>query len=87
MRALAREFDADPRTWLVASGVPADVNAIARGFGVVAITGKSGFREQHTTFVYALDASGTLVKTTMASSDLADAMVDTLAPRRVAVVR
>jgi len=81
MRAIARTFGADPHTWLVASGRPADVNAIAHAFGVVAIAGKSGYREQHTTFVYELDAAGTLVKTTMASSDLADEMVDTLAGR------
>lgn len=87
MRAMARRFGADARTWLVASGTPANVNTVARGFGVVAIVGKSGFREQHTTFVYELDAAGTLVKTTMASSDLADTMVDALASGRVAVSR
>ena len=87
MRALARQFGADARTWLVASGTPANVNAVARAFGVVAIVGKSGFREQHTTFVYELDASGALVKTTMASSDLADTMVDALAAGRVAVAQ
>ena len=73
--------------WLVAGGRPADVNAVARAFGVVAITGKSGFREQHTTFVYVLDADGRLVKTMLASSDLADTMVDELAGRRVAVTQ
>jgi cytochrome oxidase Cu insertion factor (SCO1/SenC/PrrC family) len=87
MRAMAQRFGADARTWLVASGAPANVNAVAQEFGVVAIVGKSGFREQHTTFVYELDASGTLVKTTMASSDLADTMVDALAVARVAVAR
>jgi protein SCO1/2 len=87
MRAMAREFGADPHTWLVASGAPADVNAVARAFGVVAIAGKGGYREQHTTFVYELDASGTLVKTTMASSGLADALVQTLAGAQVAVTR
>jgi cytochrome oxidase Cu insertion factor (SCO1/SenC/PrrC family) len=71
----------------VASGTPANVNAVAREFGVIAIAGKSGYREEHTTFVYELDASGTLVKTTMASSDLADGMVGALAGRRVAVTR
>jgi protein SCO1/2 len=87
MRAMARQFGADARTWLVASGTPANVNAIARAFGVVAIAGKSGYREEHTTFVYELDASGTLVKTTMASSDLADTMVDALASGRIAVAQ
>jgi protein SCO1/2 len=87
MRAMARQFGADARTWLVASGTPPNVNAVAREFGVVAIAGKSGYREEHTTFVYELDASGTLVKTTMASSDLADTMVDALAGGRVAVAR
>jgi cytochrome oxidase Cu insertion factor (SCO1/SenC/PrrC family) len=87
MRAMAHRFGADARTWLVASGTPANVNAVARAFGVVAIVGKSGFRERHTTFVYELEASGTLVKTTMASSDLADTMVEALAGGRMAAVR
>jgi protein SCO1 len=87
MRALARTFHADPRTWLVASGTPANVNAVARAFGVVAITGKSGYREEHTTFVYELDSAGKLVKTTMASSDLADTLVETLGGSQVAVTR
>jgi protein SCO1 len=87
MRAIARRFDADPRTWLVASGTPANVNAVVNAFGVEAIVGKSGYREQHTTFVYELDAYGTLVKTTMASSDLADTMVGALAGGRLAVAR
>jgi protein SCO1 len=85
MRAMARTFGADPHTWLVASGRPADVNGVARAFGVVAIAGKSGYREQHTTFVYELDPTGKLVKTTMASSDLADTLVQTLSVPQVAV--
>jgi protein SCO1 len=84
MRAMAREFGADPRTWLVADGAPANVNAIARAFGVVAIAGKSGYRERHTTYVYVLDASGRLAKTMLASTDLAEDMVAELAPRTVA---
>jgi protein SCO1/2 len=85
MRAMAREFGADPHTWLVAGGTPANVNVIARAFGVVAIAGPSGYREAHSTFVYELDASGRLVKTRLASSNLADTIAGDLAAPRLAV--
>jgi protein SCO1/2 len=76
MRALAKRFDANPRYWLVASGRPNDVDTILRNFGVIAKTGKSGYREQHTTFVYAFDSNGKLEKTMLASSGLTDDIVD-----------
>jgi protein SCO1 len=76
MRALARRFAADPRYWLVASGRPADVDAVLNAFGVVARLGKSGYREEHSTFVYVLDSSGKLSKTMLASTGLTGDIVD-----------
>jgi cytochrome oxidase Cu insertion factor (SCO1/SenC/PrrC family) len=76
MRALANRFQANPRYWLVASGRPRDVDAIVRAFGVVARVGKSGYREEHTTFVYVFDSTGKLNKTMLASSGLSGDIVD-----------
>lgn len=76
MRAIARQFAADPRYWLVAGGNPRDVDAILHEFGVVAQVGKSGYREAHTTFVYVFDAHGNLSKTLLASTGLSDDVVD-----------
>jgi protein SCO1/2 len=87
MSALARTFNANVRTWIVASGRPANVNAVAAAFGVVAIAGKSGYREQHTTYVYVIDSGGHLVKTMLASSDLADSLIEQLGGPRVAVAQ
>lgn len=76
MAKLARRFDANPRYWLVAGGRPAEVDAILNEFGVVAKLGKSGFREQHTTFVYILGPSGRLQNTILASTGLTGDIVD-----------
>ncbi|HEY5427294.1 MAG TPA: hypothetical protein VIJ77_12155, partial [Candidatus Tumulicola sp.] len=45
-------------------------------FGVVAKTGKSGYRETHTTFVYVFDSAGKLQKTMLASTGLTGDIVD-----------
>jgi protein SCO1 len=87
MRMLARRFEADPRYWLVAGGAPADVHRIMRAFGVVAIQGKRGYRDEHTTFVYVFDRSGEFVKTMLASTDLSDAIVDEVGAQRLAARR
>jgi protein SCO1 len=87
MRALARRFEADSRYWLVAGGAPSDVHEIMRAFGVVAIQGKRGYRDQHTTFVYVFDRSGAFVKTMLASTGLSDAIVDELGAQRLAARR
>ena len=76
MRAMAKRFDANPRYWLVAGGRPTDVDAILGAFGVVAKTGKSGYRETHTTFVYVFDSAGKLQKTMLASTGLTGDIVD-----------
>lgn len=76
MRTLAQRFDANPRYWLLASGRVGDVNSILTAFGVIAKPGKSGYREAHTTFVYVFNAQGALTKTMLASTNLAEDVVD-----------
>ena len=79
MRAIAARFDADPHYWLVAGGKPHDVDAVLQAFGVVAKPGPSGYREQHTTFVYVFNRSGSLEKTMLASTNLTGDVVDAVA--------
>jgi len=76
MRELATRFEANPRYWMLASGSVADVHAIMRAFGAVSIEGRRGYRDEHTTFVYLLNATGELTQTMLASSALSDAIVD-----------
>lgn len=87
MRAIADRFSADPRYWLVAGGRVDDVDTILAAFGVVANTGKSGYREAHSTFVYVFDTRGNLSKTMLASSGLSGDIVDAVRTLNVAVVR
>jgi len=70
MQRLAREFSADPRTWIFASGKTTDVHAIMRKFGVIAERGASGYADQHTTFVYIVDRHGKPRKVLLASTVL-----------------
>ncbi len=70
MRALAQTFGADPRTWIVAGGSVSEVRRVMRMFGVVARQGRKGYADVHTTFVYFVDARGSLRKTMLASADL-----------------
>lgn len=84
MHKIAREFSADSHHWLIAGGRAADVESVMRRFGVIAEIGKSGYREEHTTFVYVLDANGRLAKTMLASTGLADDVVAAVTPSKVA---
>ncbi len=76
MRGIARRFQADPRTWIVAGGSRADVHAVMRAFGVVAQRGRDGYADVHTTFVYFIDGRGQLRKTMLASTALGDQLVE-----------
>ncbi len=70
MRKIATEFQADPRTWIVASGASSDVHAVMRDFDVLAQRGKNGFADVHTTFVYLLDTHGRVRSALLASNHL-----------------
>jgi len=75
MRLLAQTFGADPRIWIVASGSIPNVHRVMRMFGVVARRGRKGYADVHTTFVYFIDAHGTLRKTILASTDLSTQLI------------
>jgi protein SCO1/2 len=75
MRALAHTFGADPRTWIVAGGSVANVQLVMRMFGVAARQGRKGYADAHTTFVYFVDAHGSLRKTLLASANLSAQVV------------
>ncbi len=72
MQHVARAFSARASTWIVAAGTSAHVHAIMRAFGVIALRGKYGFADEHSTYVYLLDRDGRLRRTVLASSDLAN---------------
>ena len=84
MRKIARLFSADSNHWIVAGGTTAGVEAIMQRFGVIATSGKDGYREAHTTFVYVLDADGRLVRTMLASTGLSGDVVDAVVSAKVA---
>jgi len=84
MRKIAREFSADSHRWLIAGGKTADVSAVMRRFGVMATSGKDGYKEAHTTFVYILGTDGKLTKTMLASTNLAGDVVDAVNAAKVA---
>jgi protein SCO1/2 len=84
MRELAKTFEANPRYWLLAGGSVRNVRAIMRDFGVVSVEGKHGYRDEHTTFVYAFNAAGQLTQTMLASSALADSIIDAAREKRLA---
>lgn len=85
MRALAMRFEANPHYWLLAGGSIADVHAVMRAFGVLSVQGRSGYHDEHTTFVYVLKPNGVLAQTILASSALSDTILDAVrGARRVA---
>jgi protein SCO1/2 len=84
MRKIARTFSADSHHWLIAGGTIAGVSAVMQRFGVIATSGKNGYKEAHTTFVYVLDRNGKLVKTMLASTGLAGDVVDAVTLPKVA---
>ncbi len=78
MRELAQRFNADPRHWLVAGGSRSDVRAVMRAFGVISVQGRDGYRDEHTTFVYAIDPNGELAQTLLANTATQDDILDGL---------
>lgn len=76
MRDLAHRFDADARSWIVASGTVQDVHAVMAAFGVTAQRGRKGYADVHTTFVYIFDKRGVLRRRTLASTSLGTELAD-----------
>jgi protein SCO1 len=55
---MAREFDADPKYWLIAGGEPFAIHRLLHEFGIQVARGKDGFADAHSTFMTVLDANG-----------------------------
>jgi cytochrome oxidase Cu insertion factor (SCO1/SenC/PrrC family) len=72
MAQVARSFQADARSWKLASGRVKDVRALMGAFGVEAQPGRDGIPDAHTSFVYVLDSHGHLARTLLLSTDLVD---------------
>jgi len=72
MRVLAHTFNANSKLWILATGTPRDIHAIMRRFHVIAERGADGYADEHTTFVYLLDASGQIRSTMLASTNMPD---------------
>jgi protein SCO1 len=72
MSQLAREMDADPKRWLLASGSQANVTALMHAFGIVVRADKAGIPDEHSSFVYVLDRHGRLQRTLLLSNHLVD---------------
>ena len=83
MRELAHRFGADPHYWLLAGGSIPNVHAVMREFGTFSEEGRRGYRDEHTTFVYVINARGELTQTMLASSALSDSIVEALRDRRL----
>jgi protein SCO1/2 len=79
MARIARTFSADRSQWIVAGGSSRNVHEVMNAFGVVAVRGKDGYADEHTTYVYLLDRHGRLRKTVLASTDLSDQIVTEVA--------
>jgi cytochrome oxidase Cu insertion factor (SCO1/SenC/PrrC family) len=84
MSQVARGFHADARDWIFASGSPENVSRLMRSLGVVAVKGRSGVPDQHSSFVYVLDRSTRLSRTLLLSTDMAEDAERALAERSLA---
>ena len=84
MNAVARSFHADPAGWIFASGRPRDVHRLMQSLHIVAQTGKAGYPDVHTTFVYVLDAQQRLTHQLLLSTNVTLALERLLSQRKVA---
>jgi cytochrome oxidase Cu insertion factor (SCO1/SenC/PrrC family) len=87
MRDLAARFEANPRYWLLAGGSIPNVHAVMREFGAASVEGKRGYHDEHTTFVYVVNARGELVQTMLASSALSDDILEAVRERSLVAAR
>jgi len=81
MARLAANFAADPARWRFLSGGPQEIRAVMRAFGVRATPGPAGIPDEHTSFVYLLDARGKPQSSFLVSTNLADTLESTLLKR------
>ncbi len=72
MRRMAKQFEANPARWIVASGSSADVHTLMRRYHVETSRDAHGYATAHTSFVYILDPQLRVRRTLLASSDLGE---------------
>lgn len=72
MARLAANFGADASRWHFLSGTPEDIHALMRAFDVRATPGADGIPDEHTSFVYLLDAHGRRLRDLLLSTALAN---------------
>jgi protein SCO1 len=76
MRRIATLFKADPRIWTLVSGKPAKIHELMSRFNVIAVRGKDGFADTHSTFVFLVDRNGRPRKALLASNVLTEDVID-----------
>lgn len=76
MHRLATLFKADPRVWTLVSGKPAKVHELMNRFNIIAVRGKDGFADTHSTFVFLVDRNGRPRKALLASNVLTQDVID-----------
>lgn len=76
MRRIAKEFEANPSRWIVASGSSANVHALMRRFHVETQRDDRGYATSHTTFVYILDNKLQLQRTLLASNTMSEQLLE-----------
>jgi protein SCO1/2 len=84
MSKLAHSLHAETKDWVFASGRPADVERLMRSLGVLAVSGKSGIPDQHSTFVYVLDRRARLTRSLLLSTNITEQAEQALLQRSVA---
>jgi cytochrome oxidase Cu insertion factor (SCO1/SenC/PrrC family) len=68
----------------LAHSLHADVERLMRSLGVLAVTGKSGIPDQHSTFVYVLDRRARLTRSLLLSTNITEQAEQALLQRSVA---
>jgi protein SCO1/2 len=76
MQRIASLFKADPQIWTLISGKPASVHQLMSRFNVIAVRGKDGFADTHSTFVFLVDRNGRPRKALLASNVLTEDVID-----------
>ena len=76
MQHIAKLFKADPHVWTLVSGKPAKIHELMTRFNVIAVRGKDGFADTHSTFVFLVDRKGQPRRALLASNVLTQDVID-----------
>lgn len=80
MHQYANTYGAGASGWRLASGKPADVRRLMRGFHVTAERDHHGVPDVHSSYVYVFDAQGKPSRTLLLSTNLVDDALHVLRP-------